>query len=88
MAEITAAVELSRAGQRAEARDRLTAIWERIGAHGDPLHRVTVAHFLADVQDDVHEELVGGSAIPSGPRRDWVAPWPRSGTCPTAATGS
>jgi hypothetical protein len=57
MAELTAAVELGRGGQRAEARDQLTDLWERIGAHGDPLHRVTLAHFLADLQDDVRQEL-------------------------------
>jgi hypothetical protein len=57
MAEIVAAVELGRAGARAEARRRLTDLWERVGPEGDPLHRVTLAHFLADLQDDVRAEL-------------------------------
>ena len=57
MAEIVAAVELGRGGARAEARRRLTDLWERVGPAGDPLHRVTLAHFLADLQDDVRAEL-------------------------------
>ena len=57
MAEIVAAVELGRGGAQAEARQRLTDLWERVGPDGDPLHRVTLAHFLADLQDDVRSEL-------------------------------
>jgi hypothetical protein len=57
MAQITAAVELGRGGARAEARQQLTDLWERVGPDGDPLHRVTLAHFLADLQDDVRAEL-------------------------------
>jgi hypothetical protein len=33
-------------------------VWDEIGPEGDALHRCAVAHYLADVQDDVHEELV------------------------------
>jgi hypothetical protein len=57
--EITAAVELGRGGHRAGARERLVAVWERLGPDGDPLQRVSCAHFLADPQDDVGEELTG-----------------------------
>jgi hypothetical protein len=57
MAQIIAAVELGRGGARAEARQQLTDLWERMGPDGDPLHRVTLAHFLADLQDDVRAEL-------------------------------
>ena len=57
MAEIVAAVELGRGGAQAEARQRLTDLWERVGPDGDPLHRVTLAHFLADLQDDVRRRL-------------------------------
>src|SRR3712207_8395824 len=57
MAEIVAAVELGRDGARTEARRRLTDLWGRVGPDGDPLHRVTLAHFLADLQDDVRAEL-------------------------------
>jgi hypothetical protein len=44
-------------GRRAEARALLSALWEQVGADGDPLHRLAVAHGAADVQDDLHEEL-------------------------------
>jgi hypothetical protein len=54
MAEVGRAVELGRAGERAPARAALTALWERAG---DALHRCTIAHYLADLQDDVAEEL-------------------------------
>ena len=34
-------------------------IWDEIGGErGDPLHVCTLAHSMADVQDDVREELV------------------------------
>ncbi|MFG1792781.1 hypothetical protein [Nocardia sp. NPDC049149] len=46
-------------GQRAAARDLFTQIWDDIGGEqGDPLHVCVLAHAMADVQDDVHEELV------------------------------
>jgi hypothetical protein len=57
MADVTAAVELGRGGRRQEARERLADLWQRVGEQGDPLHRVSVAHFLADLQDDVAQEL-------------------------------
>ncbi|WP_018215438.1 hypothetical protein [Salinispora vitiensis] len=57
MASISAAVELGRSGQRVRARDALTALWEQIGATGDALHRCTLAHYLADVQDTTQAEL-------------------------------
>lgn len=56
-AEIAAAVEAGRSGDRATARDRLAALWEQLGAAGDPLHRCALAHYAADVAGDVHEEL-------------------------------
>ncbi|WP_369134359.1 hypothetical protein [Modestobacter sp. I12A-02662] len=57
MAALTAAVERGRAGDRLGARERLAELWRQVGPAGDPLHRVTVAHFLADLQDDVRDEL-------------------------------
>jgi hypothetical protein len=57
MADLAAAVELGRTGERDAARRRLLAIWNELGADGDALHRCSVAHFLADLQDDVREEL-------------------------------
>ncbi|MGW0435915.1 tetratricopeptide repeat protein [Micromonospora sp. NPDC003197] len=46
-------------GQRVAARDLFAQIWEEInGEQGDPLHVCVLAHAMADVQDDAHEELV------------------------------
>ncbi|QKW64505.1 hypothetical protein HUT15_30410 [Streptomyces sp. NA03103] len=50
-------VMLHHAGDREEARHRFLALWAEIGEHGDPLHRCTLAHYLADTQDDPAEEL-------------------------------
>lgn len=59
MAEIGRGMELSGQGERAAARTVFTGVWEQIGgADGDPFHRVALAHAMADVQDDVEEELV------------------------------
>nr|SBO97061.1 hypothetical protein BN4615_P6577 [Nonomuraea gerenzanensis] len=45
-------------GRREAARDLFTQIWDDIGGEqGDPLHVCVLAHSMADVQDDVHEEL-------------------------------
>ncbi|NGO06286.1 hypothetical protein G5C60_00945 [Streptomyces sp. HC44] len=53
------AVQLGHSGEREAARRRFAEIWDEIGGeHGDPLQRCTLAHAMADVQDDVHEELI------------------------------
>ncbi|MCB5168682.1 hypothetical protein LG634_28155 [Streptomyces bambusae] len=57
MTRIGQAIMLLHAGDREEARNRLGAIWTEIGAHGDPLHRCTLAHYMADAQDDPADEL-------------------------------
>ncbi|MCP9946601.1 hypothetical protein LUX12_20345 [Streptomyces somaliensis] len=57
MTGIGQATMLLHGGDREEARNRLHALWERIGADGDPLHRCTLAHYLADAQDDPDAEL-------------------------------
>lgn len=57
MASIVAAIEQGRAGDTAGARDELGALWARIGPDGDPLHRCTLAHYLADLQADTRDEL-------------------------------
>lgn len=54
MAAITAAVQLGHAGDRAGARAALEALWDE---PGDALHRCTIAHFTADVQETVADEL-------------------------------
>ncbi|MBD0422523.1 hypothetical protein AB0L35_15900 [Streptomyces sp. NPDC052309] len=50
-------VMLHHAGDREEARRRFLDLWAEIGEHGDPLHRCTLAHYLADTQDDPGDEL-------------------------------
>ncbi|MET9271741.1 hypothetical protein [Kribbella sp. NPDC003557] len=54
LAEITAAVELGRSGDRDAARTQLTALWDEVD---DRATRCVVAHFLADVQDETEDEL-------------------------------
>ena len=50
-------VILHHAGDREEARRRLLDLWTELGADGDPLHRCTLAHYLADTHDDPTDEL-------------------------------
>lgn len=57
MAEITAVVGLAQ-GHATEARERFAEMWDRIGPSGDPLHRCALAHYAADVQTDLNEELL------------------------------
>jgi hypothetical protein len=46
-------------GEREAARRLFTQIWEDIGGEqADPLHRCVLAHAMADVQDDLRQELV------------------------------
>ncbi|WP_217209618.1 hypothetical protein [Streptomyces sp. AC550_RSS872] len=50
-------VMLHHAGDREEARRRLLELWTELGEDGDPVHRCTLAHYLADTQDDPTDEL-------------------------------
>ncbi|MFI7673065.1 hypothetical protein [Actinophytocola sp. NPDC049390] len=53
------AVQLNHEGDRAAARVLFAELWDEIGGErGDPLHRCTLAHAMADAQDDVHQELL------------------------------
>ncbi|QQS02918.1 MAG: hypothetical protein IPK37_15080 [Austwickia sp.] len=58
MEAIGNAVVLGSAGDPASARRDLLAIWDQIGVIGDPLHRCTLAHYLADLHDDPAEALI------------------------------
>ncbi|MFF0312598.1 hypothetical protein ACFYSC_34655 [Streptosporangium sp. NPDC004379] len=58
MARIGQGIELGNRGEREAARLLFSDLWEEIGVSGDPVHRCTLAHSMADVQDDVHEELL------------------------------
>uniref|UniRef100_UPI0035E433EE hypothetical protein n=1 Tax=Streptomyces zagrosensis TaxID=1042984 RepID=UPI0035E433EE len=57
LTRIGQAVMLHRGGDREEARNRLGELWQEIGADGDALHHCTLAHYLADTQDDPADEL-------------------------------
>lgn len=57
MTRIGQVIILHRGGDRAEARDRFLGLWSEIGEDGDPLHRCTLAHYMADTQDDPADEL-------------------------------
>ncbi|MER5732818.1 hypothetical protein ABT084_31565 [Streptomyces sp. NPDC002138] len=57
MTRIGQAIILLHAGDREEARNRLGDIWAEIGEEGHALHRCTLAHYMADAQDDPADEL-------------------------------
>ncbi|WP_405885456.1 hypothetical protein OG762_06025 [Streptomyces sp. NBC_01136] len=57
MTRIGQVVMLHHGGDREEARGRFLALWAEIGEDGAPLHRCTLAHYLADTQDDPADEL-------------------------------
>lgn len=58
MAAITRAVQAGRDGDRDAARSSLIAIWDHLGPQGDPFHRCTLAHYLADLYHDAAEALI------------------------------
>ncbi|WP_250556840.1 hypothetical protein [Pseudonocardia lacus] len=59
LVRIGEAAQLNHQGDREAARRLLAQLWEEIGGErGEPLHRCTLAHTMADVQDDVREELL------------------------------
>ncbi len=57
MTAITDAVTLGRTGETATARAALEELWTTIGPDGDPLHRCTLAHYLADLHDSAASSL-------------------------------
>jgi hypothetical protein len=58
MTRIGEGIGLGQRGERAAARSLFAGLWSDIGGNdGDPLHRCAVAHSMADVQDEVGEEL-------------------------------
>ncbi len=60
LVRINQAVQLHhQQGQREAARDMFSQIWDEIGGErGDPLHVCVLAHSMADVQDDVRQEVI------------------------------
>lgn len=70
-------VMLQHAGDREEARNRFAELWTEVGEDGDALHRCTLAHYMADTQDDPAEELLwdlralsAAQALSDGPSTD------------------
>lgn len=57
MTRIGQAIMLLHGGDREEARNRFGVIWSEIGEEGEALHRCTLAHYMADTQDDPGDEL-------------------------------
>ena len=58
MGRVTAVVQ-GQAGDRAAARRGLAALWTEVEqSGGDAFHRCVIAHFLADLQDDLRDELM------------------------------
>jgi tetratricopeptide (TPR) repeat protein len=58
MQRVGEGIELSQSGNREAARCLFSEVWEQIGGdRGDPFHRCALAHSMADVQDDVGDEL-------------------------------
>ncbi|CAM4034430.1 hypothetical protein NONI108955_05330 [Nocardia ninae] len=57
MAAITQAVTLGHEGHPDAARESLLTLWNSVGPQGDPLHRCSLAHYLADLYDDAAESL-------------------------------
>ncbi|MEV6670688.1 hypothetical protein [Streptomyces sp. NPDC051162] len=57
MADIGRGIEWGQSGERERARGLFAELWEQIGPDGDALHRCALAHSMADVRDDVREEL-------------------------------
>ncbi|NGO72209.1 hypothetical protein [Streptomyces boncukensis] len=51
------AIMLHRGGDREEARNRLAALWQEAEESGHLFHRCTIAHHMADTQDDPADEL-------------------------------
>ncbi|MFJ6852602.1 hypothetical protein ACIQM3_19045 [Streptomyces sp. NPDC091271] len=58
MEAIGQAVTEGRTGDIVTARRKLLALWSEIGVTGDPLHRCSLAHYLADLYEDPAQALV------------------------------
>jgi hypothetical protein len=59
MTRIGEGIELGQQGERVAARRVFAQVWSDIGGvDGDPLYRCAIAHSMADVQDEVQDELV------------------------------
>lgn len=57
MAKIMTAIEFIYVGDPGRAQAEFQCIWSSIGQEPDPLHVCVLSHFMADLQQDVLEEL-------------------------------
>jgi hypothetical protein len=57
MDAIAAAVTEGRSGDVDEARRQLLVLWRDIGVNGDPLHRCSLAYYLADLYEHPAQAL-------------------------------
>ncbi|GAA2485513.1 hypothetical protein [Streptomyces gobitricini] len=57
MEAIGQAVVEGRTGDILSARQKLLNLWSEIGVTGDPLHRCSLAHYLADLYEDPAQAL-------------------------------
>ncbi|MEV6261992.1 hypothetical protein AB0M42_14745 [Streptomyces sp. NPDC051784] len=57
MEAIGRAVARGRAGEHTAAREELLELWAGTGVTGDPLHRCSLAHYLADLHEDAAQAL-------------------------------
>jgi hypothetical protein len=58
MVRVGRAMGIAQRGDRTGARALFLALWEEVGADGDPFHRCAIAHSMADVQDELADELM------------------------------
>ncbi|MFB8028394.1 hypothetical protein ACFQ6U_17345 [Streptomyces sp. NPDC056465] len=57
MEAIGHAVAEGHTGDSTSARQKLLTLWSEIGVTGDPLHRCSLAHYLADLHEDPAQAL-------------------------------
>jgi tetratricopeptide (TPR) repeat protein len=55
--EMRSAMRMFHRGDREEARQALEDIWDGLGEEGNAFYRCVAAHYIADMQDDLQEEL-------------------------------
>lgn len=57
MERIRSAFRLFCRGEQTAGREQLVAIWDELGPDGDVFHRCVTAHYLADTQENLQDQL-------------------------------
>jgi len=75
-AEMTAAIQQLRGGDRSGGRQALEVVWAKIADDPEPMHECVLAHHMADAQDDLTDELAWDvraldAASRCGPTTTW-----------------